>query len=108
MSQRLRLIAVSFLNARPITYGIERGLVPPEPSRKNPARMTPDEQARCGIRPLPATLREALANLEADPILYAGLGDLLARCIVAVRTNEADVLDTKTTDEVRAVVLRAF
>jgi cyclic dehypoxanthinyl futalosine synthase len=27
MSQRLRLIAVSFLNARPITYGIERGLV---------------------------------------------------------------------------------
>jgi cyclic dehypoxanthinyl futalosine synthase len=27
MSQRLRLTAVSFLNARPITYGIERGLV---------------------------------------------------------------------------------
>jgi len=27
MSQRLRLSAVSFLNARPITYGIERGLV---------------------------------------------------------------------------------
>jgi len=27
MSQRLRLAAVSFLNARPITYGIERGLV---------------------------------------------------------------------------------
>ena len=27
MSQRLRLAAVSFLNARPITYGIERGMV---------------------------------------------------------------------------------
>jgi cyclic dehypoxanthinyl futalosine synthase len=27
MNQRLRLAAVSFLNARPITYGIERGLV---------------------------------------------------------------------------------
>ncbi|HEX7599613.1 MAG TPA: MqnA/MqnD/SBP family protein, partial [Polyangia bacterium] len=27
MSRRLRLAAVSFLNARPITYGIERGLV---------------------------------------------------------------------------------
>ena len=27
MSQRLRLAAVSFLNARPITYGIEQGLV---------------------------------------------------------------------------------
>jgi glutamine synthetase len=88
--------------------GIDRGLEPPEPARKNPVRMTRDEQARCGIRPLPATLREALANLQADPVLYGGLGDLLARCIVAVRTNEADVLDAKTPDEVRAVVLRAF
>ena len=88
--------------------GIDRGLEPPEPARKNPVRMTPDEQARCGIRPLPATLRAALANLQADPVLYGGLGDLLARCIVAVRTNEADVLDAKTPDEVRAVVLRAF
>ncbi len=88
--------------------GIERGLEPPEPARKNPTRMTPEEQARCGIRPLPASLREALANLQDDPVLFGGLGDLLGRCVVAVRTAEADVFDAMAPDAVRAAVLRVF
>ena len=88
--------------------GISRGLEPPEPAWSNPARMSADERARCGVRPLPASLREALANLQADPVLFAGLGDLLARCLVAVRTAEADLLDTMTPDEARAAHLRVF
>ena len=88
--------------------GIERGLEPPELSRSNPARMSPDEQARCGIRPLPSTLREALANLQADPVLFGGLGDLLGRAIVAVRTDEANVFDAMTPDDARAAHLRVF
>lgn len=88
--------------------GMERGLEPPEPATKNPARMDADEQARCGIRPLPATLREALANLQGDRLLMDGLGDLLGRCLVAVRTDEADSFDAMTPDEVRAYILRVF
>ena len=88
--------------------GIERGLEPPEPARGNPAHMTPAAQARCGIRPLPGSLREALARLQADSVLFGGLGDLLGRCIVAVRTAEADVLDGMTPEAARAAHLRVF
>lgn len=88
--------------------GIERGLEPPEPARANPARMSPEERERCGIRPLPGSLREALANLQADPVLFASLGDLLGRCLVANRTAEADVLDAMTPDAAREAHLRVF
>jgi glutamine synthetase len=88
--------------------GIERGLEPSEPARSNPARMSPEEQARCGIRPLPATLREALANLQRDPVLFGGLGDLLGRCLVAVRTDEADSLDAMTPEAARMAHFRVF
>ena len=88
--------------------GVARGLEPPEPARSNPAHMSPEEQARCGVRPLPASLREALLNLRADRVLYDGLGDLLARCIVAIRTDEADSLDAMTPEAARMAHLRVF
>jgi glutamine synthetase len=88
--------------------GIARGLEPPEPARTNPSRMSAAERERCGVRPLPGSLREALGYLQADPVLFPALGDLLGRCLVAVRTAEADVLDTMTPDGVRAAHLRVF
>ena len=88
--------------------GIRRGLVPPEPALKDPASMTPDEQARSGIQPLPTSLRLALGNLQADEVLFGGLGDLLARCIVAVRTSECDALDAMTPEMARRAHLKVF
>jgi glutamine synthetase len=88
--------------------GIRRRLEPPEPALKDPARMSEAERARCGIRPLPSTLKEALANLQADDVLFSGLGDLLGRCIVAVRTAESDALEAMTPDEARLAHLRVF
>ncbi len=88
--------------------GIARGLEPPEPAWTNPARMSADEQARCGIRPLPASLRAALANLQADDVLFPALGDLLGRCLVALRTAEAATLEAMSADEARAAHLRVF
>jgi glutamine synthetase len=88
--------------------GIARGLEPPEPAQGDPARMSVEEQARCGVRPLPATLRAALANLEADPVLYPALGDLLGRCIIGVRTAEAEALERMTPDAARLAHLRVF
>ncbi len=88
--------------------GMARGLQPPEPARENPARMTPAERTRSGIRPLPGSLREAIANLQADDALFPALGDLLGRCIVAVRTAEIEALEAMTAEEARAAHLRVF
>lgn len=88
--------------------GISRGLEPPEPARTNPARMSAQDRARCGIRPLPASLREALVNLQADQILFPALGDLLGRCLVAVRTAEIQSLEAMSADDARAAHLRVF
>jgi glutamine synthetase len=88
--------------------GIERSLEPPEPARTNPARMSADEQARCGIRPLPTSQREALDNLQADPILFPALGDLLGRCIIATRGAEAVAFEAMSADDARAAHLRVF
>lgn len=88
--------------------GVRRQLEPPEPVLHDPASLAPDEQARHGIRPLPGSLREALRNLQADPVLFPALGDLLGRCIIAVRTSEADALEQLTPDEARLAHLRVF
>ncbi len=88
--------------------GIRGRLEPPEPVLHDPARLTPEEQGRHGIRPLPASLREALATLQADPVLFPALGDLLGRCIIAVRTSEADALERMSPDEARLAHLRVF
>jgi len=88
--------------------GIARGLEPPEPALHDPSQMSAEERARCGIQPLPASLREALANLQGDALLYGALGDLLGRCLVAGRTAEADALDAMTPEEARLRHLRVF
>ena len=88
--------------------GLRRGLEPPEPAVKDPARMSEEERARSGVRPLPATLPEALAKLRADDVLYGALGDLLGRCIIAVRTDEHESLAAMTPDEARLAHLRVF
>ncbi len=68
--------------------GIERGLEPGEPSTHDPARMTPEELARGRVRPLPASMGEALDELANDPVVLASMGDLLGRCYLTVRRSE--------------------
>ena len=88
--------------------GIRRGLVPPEPALKDPASMSDEERARSGIQPLPTTLRLALSNLQADDLLFSGLGDLLGRCIIAVRTSECEALEAMSPEAARRAHLRVF
>jgi len=88
--------------------GVRRNLQPPEPALHDPATLTEDEARRAGIRPFPGTMREALVMLQADEALYGSLGDLLGRCIIAVRTSEADALEAMSPDEARRAHLRVF
>jgi glutamine synthetase len=88
--------------------GIRRGTEPPEPARRDPATMTETERERAGVRPLPASLRVALSELQADDVLFPALGNLMGRALVAVRTAEADAFDQMTPDEARLAHQRVF
>jgi glutamine synthetase len=88
--------------------GVRRGMQPPEPALHDPATLTGDEARRAGVRPLPATMRAGLEALEGDEVLFGSLGDLLGRCIIAVRTSEADAFEAMTPDEARRAHLRVF
>lgn len=88
--------------------GLRRELQPPEPSTKDPSRMTAEERTRSGIMPLPGSLTEALAYLQADTVLFPALGDLLGRCLVGVRTAEVASLEAMTPDQARLAHLRVF
>jgi glutamine synthetase len=59
--------------------GLIRGLDLPEPARRDPALLTPEQILHCGITALPATQAVALTRLEADKVLTGGMGDLLTR-----------------------------
>ncbi len=85
--------------------GMARRLQLPAPARQDPARMSAEDRERCGIRPLPSKQGEAMDLLEADDVLMAGLGDLLGRCVLAVRRAEFETCSAMSDEEVR---LRTF
>ena len=68
--------------------GIENKMSPPKPAHRDPALLTPEQARECNIRPLPSNQLEAIEALEADSVITAGLGDLMARCISATRRAE--------------------
>ncbi len=88
--------------------GVRRGLEPPQPAYSDPAKLTGPVAEAAGVRPLPGSLREALANIEKDDVLFPALGDLLGRCLLAVRGAEIEALEAMSPDEARAAHLRVF
>jgi len=55
--------------------GVRRKLVPGDPVEINVALLSDDERTSLGIERLPASLKEAIFALDADPIVRAALGD---------------------------------
>ena len=88
--------------------GLARGLDLPEPAAQDPASLPPEQARRCGIRPLPADQRAAHALLESDAVLMDGMGDLLARCVLATRRAEYDRCSAMGADAVRAATFSIF
>ena len=54
--------------------GIDRELEPGEPDNINLYELSAEELKRRGIRVLPQSLKEALDQLEADPVVRGALG----------------------------------
>lgn len=68
--------------------GLRRNLHPGPPLMVNPAALSERERAERGVRGYPASLAEAIANLEQDAVLLSAMGEALAREFLAVRRGE--------------------
>jgi glutamine synthetase len=68
--------------------GLAQSLEPPDPVEVDPAALPEEDRAVLGIRPLPATQKEALDALEADRLLMDALGPALTTSYLAVRRSE--------------------
>ena len=88
--------------------GVARGLEPPPPVLVNPSTLSEAGRREHGVRALPTSQRDALAELQRDDVLFSALGDLLGRCLIAVRTSESDAMDAMDADAARAAHLRVF
>jgi glutamine synthetase len=78
--------------------GVARQLEPGDPAEHDPARLSAAELERCRARPLPATMADALDELERDKFLTTSMGDLLARCYLAVRRSEEQAFAAQDTE----------
>lgn len=54
--------------------GVARKLDPGEPNTQNLFSLDPADVAKLGIKAMPSTLHEAVANLRGDGVLRAALG----------------------------------
>ena len=70
--------------------GIERGLDLPRPVAVDPASLSEKEREELGAVRLPASLGEAIDNLERDAVLLDALGERLAASYLAVKRSNIE------------------
>ena len=68
--------------------GLERDARLPEPTTEDPSALPPDVRERRRVRPLPASLSEAVGELERSKIVRRAMGDMLFDAFVATRRGE--------------------
>ncbi len=88
--------------------GLDRGLDPGEPTMVDPASLSNEDRASRGIRPLPASLDEALDALEEDDSLVEALGEPLVRTHVAVARAQAAIARELPPEEVAATAAMLY
>lgn len=88
--------------------GVDRGLDPGEPTMVDPAALGDEERASRGIKPLPASLDEAVDALERDEALVEALGEPLVRTHVAVARAQAAIARELPPDEVAATAAMLY
>ncbi|ASN05653.1 type I glutamate--ammonia ligase [Virgibacillus necropolis] len=74
--------------------GIENKLTPPSPIDRNIYAMDKAERIENGIKDLPATLMDALVELEKDEVIKEALGDHLYEHFVEAKEIEWDMFRT--------------
>src|ERR671917_1106588 len=82
--------------------GMDRNLDPGEPITVDPATLSDEQRMERKIRPLPASLDQALDALERDEVLFGALGESLVRTHVAVGRAQAATAKELSPHEVAA------
>ncbi len=88
--------------------GMERGLDPGEPTTVDPATLSEEERAERNIRPLPASLDNAMNALENDEVLIEALGAPLVRTHLAVGRAQAEIARDLPPEEVAATAAMLY
>jgi len=70
--------------------GIEKELVPPDPIDENAYEFSPEDRQRYDLNTLPGSLAEALAELEADPVIRGALGEHVYHWFMLAKRQECD------------------
>jgi glutamine synthetase len=73
--------------------GLERELSLPEPVLDDPADLDEETRRRIGVRQLPASLGEAIKELEASSMLRRAMGDVLFDAFGATRRAEREAYE---------------
>ncbi len=90
--------------ARVLAAGQE---LPPALDR-DPADLTAAERARLGIRPLPGSLAEAIALMEADATVAGFLPKVMRESWIAVKRKEIEMTEGLDDDTVCARYREAY
>ena len=88
--------------------GMDRDLDPGEPTTVDPATLSSEERAGRNIRPLPASLDQALNALENDEVLIEALGAPLVRTHLAVGRAQAEMAREISPEEVAATAAMIY
>ncbi len=88
--------------------GVEKGLLLPDPVEESLFEMDAARVTENGIRELPGTLGEAIAELKADPVICEALGDHVLEHFVAAKTAEWNEYRTQVTQWELDRYLEAF
>ncbi|AEG59104.1 type I glutamate--ammonia ligase [Desulforamulus ruminis] len=78
--------------------GIKNKLTPPAPSERNIYHMDAEERAAEGIVSLPASIQEAVSELQANPVIASVLGPHILEKFVEGKNEEWDEFRTTVHD----------
>jgi glutamine synthetase len=70
--------------------GIEKGMTPPAPIDENAYEFSPEDRQRYDVSTLPASLDEALCELEADTTIREALGEHVYHWFMLAKREEWD------------------
>ncbi|MFE9621701.1 glutamine synthetase family protein [Streptomyces sp. NPDC006527] len=82
--------------------GFASGTVLPEETTGDPVRLDAGQAAARGVRRLPTSLGEAVAEFRGDRVLRTALGPVLADAVSAVREGEIEAVDGLDDERVAA------
>ncbi|HEX6709244.1 MAG TPA: glutamine synthetase family protein [Rubrobacter sp.] len=88
--------------------GVGEGLPEPQLMEGDPAELDEEERKRLGIRPLPASLGEALDALESDEVVRSWFSKDLLNCYLGVKRTEISLLDGAEPKEACERYLRVY